>query len=238
MGGSVMPALPSEKNKESFTSIISKSVYMLVEGKDEEAFFNKFFNKNQRLEPLNLNDNIQIESIQGINNLDASIGALITRTGFEKIEILLIIRDADNSHNSSFDSVRHILHKNGLPSPNNMNDFSESGGSVTTGVYILPGKPEDITGNMLEDLCLSIPDNPLIMPYIDNYLSLITGDPNVVDPKNIHKSKLLVFLASHKDVPNTLGLGTQKNYFDLNHANLDLLVEFFAKVKTLLEDGD
>ena len=56
--------------------------------------------------------------------------------------------------------------------------------------------------------------------------------------KNIHKSKLLVFLASHKDVPNTLGLGTQKNYFDLNHANLDLLVEFFAKVKTLLEDGD
>ena len=73
-----MPALPTEKNKESFTSIISKSVYMLVEGKDEEAFFNKFFNKNQRLEPLNLNDNIQIESIQGINNLDASIGALIT----------------------------------------------------------------------------------------------------------------------------------------------------------------
>lgn len=56
---------------------------MLVEGKDEEAFFNKFFNKNQRLEPLNLS-NIQIESIQGINNLDASIGALITRTGFEK----------------------------------------------------------------------------------------------------------------------------------------------------------
>lgn len=231
-----MPTLPTEKNKDSFTSIISKSVYMLVEGKDEEAFFNKFFKKNQRLEALNLNDSIQIESIRGIDNLEASIGALVTRTGFEKIEILLIIRDADSNHTSSFDSVCHILHKHGLPTPNNMNDFSESAGSMITGVYILPGKQDDITGNMLEDLCLSIPDNPLIMPYIDDYLQHITDNQDIVNPKNIHKSKLLIFLASHKDVPNTLGLGTQKNYFDLNHANLNLLVEFFAKVKPLLEE--
>lgn len=235
MGGAVMPTLPTAKNKESFTSVISSSVYMLVEGKDEEAFFNKFFQKNQSLETLNLNDNIQIESIRGIDNLEATIGALITRTGFEKIKILLIVRDADNSHKSSFDSVCHILNKHGLPSPLNINDFSESGESITTGVYILPGKIEDIAGNMLENLCLSIPDNPLIMPYIDDYLQHIIDNPDIVNPKNIHKSKLLVFLASHKDVPNTLGLGTQKNYFDLNHVNLNLLVEFFAKVKPLLE---
>ena len=73
------------------------------------------------------------------------------------------------------------------------------------------------------------------MPYIDDYLQHIIDNPDIVNPKNIHKSKLLVFLASHKDVPNTLGLGTQKNYFDLNHVNLNLLVEFFAKVKPLLE---
>ena len=46
-----MPALPTEKNKESFTSIISKSVYMLVEGKDEEAFFNKFFKQHTGVTP-------------------------------------------------------------------------------------------------------------------------------------------------------------------------------------------
>lgn len=230
-----MPTLPTEKNKESFTSLISKKVYMLVEGKDEESFFNKFFQKNEQLQSLNLNENIEIESIRGIDNLDSSIGALITRTGFENVEILLILRDADNTHQGSFDSVCHILNKHGLPSPLTINDFSESGESIATGVYILPGKIEDIAGNMLENLCLSIPDNPLIMPYIDDYLQNIIDNPDIVNPKNIHKSKLLVFLASHKDVPNTLGLGTQKNYFDLNHANLNLLVEFFAKVKPLLE---
>jgi len=214
-----MPILPTSTLTESIT----KPKLILVEGRDELNFFNALLSKIQMFnEKKNL---IEIVELGGVDNLNNKLNALKSRTGFELVKSIAIIRDSDGDKEAAFQSVQRILMNSGLSYPQNIFTYSDS--QIRTGIFIMPGS---INGNMLEDLCLeTVNDHPLTIE-IDKYISAITQIDALDIPKNMSKAKTLMFLASMPVIVNNLGLGAHKGYWDFEHSSLNTLINFINEL--------
>jgi len=143
---------------------------LLVEGKDEENFFEELLNY------MGMKD-IQIISYDGKDNLKNKLEAITRIPDFSKVKVLGIIRDADEDVNKAFQSVRNTLKISLKENPYikakikkyTYSNFEKllpqkpgifSSGFIKIGIYIMPDNKEN---GMLEDLCLrSVKDSPLI----------------------------------------------------------------------------
>jgi hypothetical protein len=109
--------------------IIRQKKVLAVEGKDEVNFFHAL--------------------LEYVGITDYEIPALVRMPGFSDVDVLVVIRDADEDANAAFASIRDSLRKEGFELPENINQFSY--GKPKIGIFIMPGNSD--TG-MLEDLCL------------------------------------------------------------------------------------
>lgn len=200
---------------------IEKEKVLLVEGKDEEAFFSKL------MEGLNLAAKIQVISIGGVDQMKSNLEVFRLAPGFEGIRSLGIVRDADNSLSSAVQSVRTLLENNDLPSPTSHNTFTQREGGIKVGIFVMPGT--NIEGEMLEDLCLKTVENESHIPLIDQYFEKF-NENNIDLPSNLAKAKVQVFLASQRRIVTSLGLGAQRNYWNLDHTCLDDIKNFLQSL--------
>lgn len=200
---------------------ITKAKLLLVEGKDETIFFQAFLKKSDLLEE------IQIIEVGGTGNFKTELQALINRTGFsDNVESIAIIRDADTNFDSAFQSICSVLSNNNLCHPLTANTFIDEG-DIKIGVFIMPGNSED--GTMLEDLCLKTQSENPIMNCIDQFFQCI--EPKVTEfPRNIAKAKAQVFLAAMPKIVSSVGIGAQKNYWNLEHPCLYGLDAFLKEL--------
>ncbi|PEA23104.1 hypothetical protein CON40_01540 [Bacillus cereus] len=204
---------------------VKKSKLLLVEGRDEVIFFEYLFKKNETLKGKF--DDVQIIDIGGVDNFKNELPALMNRTGFaDTVNSLAIVRDADKSFESAFQSVCNILSKNSLCSPSSPNTFSEQG-PIKVGVFIMPGDSE--SGTMLEDLCLKTKANHPAMEYVNSFFDSLEAT-GIEKPRNPSKAKVQVFLAAMPKIVNSLGLGAAKGYWDLNHDSLTGLNNFLIEL--------
>ncbi|HAJ80011.1 MAG TPA: hypothetical protein DCO75_09600 [Fibrobacteres bacterium] len=199
----------------------SKSL-LLVEGKDECNFFKAL------LGHLDIQD-IQLLDIGGKDKFPFEFLALYNAEGFNKIERLGFVRDAEtNKAQSAFNSICNILKKTHLPLPSQM-------GIVTInkipriGIFIMP----DNTGSgMLENLCLetlkTLPVNFCIKNFVDCFLQQQSKEEK--QNFNDFKARVQAYLSTRSPIVNTLGLGAIKGYWDFSHFCFDNIKNFLTSL--------
>lgn len=196
----------------------TKTRILIVEGKDEVDFFTKLLDKNGLLNQVDIRD------AKGKDNFKNIIPALIKTTGFNKVEAMAIIRDADKNVEDAFKSIRDILKRENLIYPYKPGLYSTTK-KLKIGIFILP---DNKNKGMLEDLLLITVKNHEAMNCVDEFIKCTNKLKN--SPKNISKSKIQSFLAAMPENANSIGIGAQKDYWDLNSKALKPLISFLKNL--------
>jgi len=194
---------------------ISKSRVIIVEGKEDELFFDALINH------LSLSD-IQVLPIGGKRELRKYLEALIRVSGFDKIRSLGIARDANSDPRAALQNVKDALRFLGLPVPERT--LIPFGDKPKVVIMIFP---DENTPGMLEDLCLQAVMQDPAMFCVDQYFQCLE-QKGVTLPSKISKAKVQVFLGSRSEPGKLLGVAAQAGYWPFN-------VEAFAQVKTFLQ---
>lgn len=194
-----------------------KSKILLVEGNDPRNFFEAF------VRHLSI-DNIQIQNFGGITQLRDFLEGLVGATGFRVVESIGIVRDAETSAESAFQSVQSSLKNAALPVPNRPERRTDTSPAVT--VLILPGNDQQ---GMLETLlCESFAGTPE-NDCIDAFFACVDALPNA-SIKRPEKARAHAYLTTKSDPHLSVGVAAKRNYWDLDHPIFDRVRDF---LKTL-----
>ena len=196
----------------------TKTRLLAVEGDDEINFFKKL------LEVIGISNLVDIRKSGGKDKFKDLMRAFTVTRGFKSLEIIAVIRDADKNAADAFKSITGVLRKIGLKTPDKPGGYS--GGGPAVGVFIMP---DNSSGGMLEDLCLDTVNDHEAMKCVDDFI-YCTQKLNE-SPNNIPKAKVQAFLASKPKIVNSLGLGAQKGYWNLESEKLQPLITFLNRLK-------
>lgn len=196
---------------------IREKKVLAVEGKDEVNFFEAL------LKHLGIVD-FETRDVGGKDKFKKKLPGLVKTRGFLDVEVLVVVRDADNDPDAAFDSVRDVLRSQKLEPPDRMNQFSD--GNPRIGVFIMPGNSD--TG-MLEDLCLKTVEKHPAMECVNAFIDCASGLNN--PPKIVAKAKAQVFLAAMPKIANSVGVGAQKGYWNFNSDELNDLRSFMDTLR-------
>ncbi len=188
---------------------------LAVEGKDEEIFFKVF------LKHLEIGE-VQIFNVGGKDNFTKELKTLKAVSGFEKVKKLGLVRDADENFENAFQSIKMSLEKCGFKSPKEAISFTENE-KINTGIYIMPNSCQC---GMLETLCLESIFASKEIFCIEKIFECLE-----FSPKNIYKSKILIYLALKTPLVNSLGLAAEKNIWDFEHQCFEKLKNFVKNFK-------
>ena len=200
---------------------ITKKKLLVVEGNDEKIFFEELF---KHMAKENITD---ILDVGGKDNFKNSIPALTRISSFNDVEAIAVVRDADDSFLSAFDSVKGILKENGLLPPGKPGEFSQ--GNRKVGIFIMP---DNKNSGMLEDLCLGTVKDEEGMECVNRFIHCANQLENPPKDKDIAKVKVQGFLAIKPGVVAKVGLGAQKRYWDFDSATLEPLRNFLSELVT------
>jgi len=196
---------------------ITAKKLIAVEGKDEIKFFEAL------LKYLDVAD-CDLREVGGKDKFNKKLPELKKASGFDDIEKFVVIRDADNSANGAFDSIKKILKGEGFKVPGKKNSFAA--GNPIVGIYILPGIAEE---GFLEDLCLKLVGNHPAMKCVEDFEKCAKKLPR--PPNNISKAKAQVYLAAMPELAWQVGLGALKGYWNFDSPYLKNLKDFLNKLK-------
>lgn len=190
---------------------------LLVEGHDAFQFFKAF------LRHLNLLSRIEIRNYGGIDQIDF-LGTLKMTSGFERVTSLAVIRDAESSAPSAFQSVCGFLKAVGLGVP--QSPMLVAQGPPRVSVFVLPDCHDP--GN-LETLCLRTVETDPAMLCVKDFFACLEKD-ELPKPRNMPKASLLAFLASKENTTPLLGQAAHKGYWPWDHPALNSLRQFLVNI--------
>lgn len=156
---------------------------LLAEGPDDEAVTLRL------LRDAGLAD-VQVHSYGGRSNLSSALNTLPVATGFYDLKVLALTRDADESAEAAFQSIRAALEKHRLPAPHS-NGGSARAGTLTVWVTTIP--PGRESGEMEDLLVDSLPKE--VRDCLDSYFTC-QGTALGLHPKKPGKSRLQCWLAA------------------------------------------
>lgn len=183
---------------------IESNIQLLVEGNDQRNFFRAF------VEHLSI-ENIQIQNFGGVNELSGFLLAFVKMPDFGAVQSIGIVRDAEMSAKSAFQSVRSSLKKVKLPIPQKSGEPSNPNPAVT--VLILP---DENRRGMLETLiCESFADTS-VDQCIDGFFTCVENSASV-SIKNTDKARVHAYLTTKSDPHYSVGVAAMNGYWDLNH---------------------
>lgn len=202
---------------------ITQPSLLLVEGKQDEAFFGALLNH------LHLR-NVQIEAVKGRTEFPKTLQALKTRTGYyDNLRSIGIIRDGDDNPPGAFQSVCSALKNAQLPVP--QKPLQVVGSSPRISVMILPdGK----TAGMLEDVCLASVEQNLAIPCVNQYFECLIQQGFSVE-KQLSKARVQVFLAA-LEPELRLGEAAAAGYWDWNRQAFSKIRGFLTQVAASIEN--
>jgi hypothetical protein len=187
---------------------IERQKLLVVEGRDEERFFNAAFNNY-----LGLTD-IQVMPIGGKTKLSASLAALIRDPKFQSVASLAIIRDADatdldastSAASKSLVSVSSSLSLSGLRGPSAHGEFAD--GDPRVGIFIVPNGIDD---GMLETLCLASVSAGPEFECVNRYFECL--QVHQIVPTHHHKARAHAWLASQPKPGLRVGEAADAGYW-------------------------
>ena len=211
---------------------IEKPRLLLVEGNDDNQFFRRLIERRHGVNEVQ-QTGIQIDRFAEAAKLSAFLANVIApalERSVLPVRAIGIVRDADSSYGSAFQSVQGALQHANLPVPNapleNAHGALGSGDDISVVAYIMP---DNASPGDLEALCLrAVQDSPA-MACVEGYIECLKTQGQTV--RYERKAKLHAFLASNTDDP-TLQPGQAINAgvipwdspaFDDVHKFLDML---------------
>ena len=196
---------------------IKSEIQLLVEGNDQRNFFEAF------IDHLSL-ENIQIQNFGGVNELRNFLPAFVNMPNFQIVQSLGIVRDAETSAGSAFQSVQSSLRNAGLPVPDS--PAKRTGISPAVTVLILPG---DSRSGMLETLlCESFADTS-VDHCIDEFFTCVENLPDV-SIKNPYKARANAYLTTKPDPHVSVGVAAKNKYWNLDHSVFGNVRDFLQRI--------
>lgn len=191
---------------------------LVVEGKEDELFFTELA-KHLGLAHL------QVMEIGGKTRLRARLKALFPENrDDEQVVSLGVIRDADDSPEGAFDSVKGALDAAGLAVPDTTS--LPTGRNPRVSVMILPAPGQK---GKLEDLCLRSVMGTCSMTCVEGHFERLKNQCELV-PKDISKAKVEVYLGSQETPDLRLGHAAAKGYWPFDHHAFDRLRCFLGQI--------
>ena len=203
-----MPATPES---------IVEHKQLLVEGRADQEFFNAL------LRHLGIGD-VEVKNYGGKENFRRFLNVFVSAPGFDDIQSLGIVRDADDSATSAFQSIRDSLISVNLPAPERA--LAPASGSPRVDVFIMPNNAD--TG-ALEDLCLRALEGDPAMQCVSEFMQCIQ-DRSVEVPRNAAKGRVYAYLASKEDPELRLGEAAQRGYLPWGDSAFAPLIGFVKGV--------
>ena len=203
---------------------IQKKKLLLVEGKDEEGFFEVLF-KDKAIQ------GIQVMESGGKEQFVKLLPEIIKLPDFNRVSSLAVIQDADQGAQATFESICSVLNNSNLSVPEKPESFTSN--SPRIGVFIIFDKNNQ---GMLESLCLSTVESKNLMNCIDSFMQCVEDNPDLnkngryQKPKNLHKARCRAFLAAMEGDTPSLGVAAKKGYWNLNSTKLQSLLDFLKKL--------
>jgi hypothetical protein len=182
-------------------SAIEREKVVVAEGKETCILLERF------LAFLGAADSIQVRDFGGVSELRSYLGLLRKIDGFQQLQSLGVVRDAETDAAAAFQSVCGALSSAGLPSPAGPGLLV--GGSPRVGVFILP---DGASPGMIETLCLAAVREDPAAHCVDEYLDCLRRS-GIEGPRNVEKARVQAFLASRPEACAHLGLGAKKGYW-------------------------
>ena len=206
---------------------IKEAVQLLIEGNDVRNFFEAFIKHHS--EKLSLGK-IQIQNFGGVTELSGFLEGFVGMTGFHKVRSIGIVRDADCSARSAFQSVQDTLRKVELPVPDCPEKRKEDD-KLAVEVLILPGG--DHTKGMLEMLLCQTFAGTKIDGCIDKFFQCV--EPLLKEPiKHQDKARAFAYLTTRPNPHHSVGVAAEKKW-DLDHEVFDEIREFLKRIVVFSE---
>ena len=199
---------------------IKSAIQLLVEGNDSRNFFEAF------VEHLSL-ENIQIQNFGGVSELGGFLRALVNAPGFQTVQSLGIVRDAEMSAGGAFQSVQSALSNAALPVPDSPAERTNTSPAVT--VLILPG---DNRQGMLETLlCESFAATP-VEDCIDDFFKCVESLPDVSIERS-DKARAHAYLTTKPNPHFSVGVAAKNDYWDLDHNVFSTVRDFLQMIAAI-----
>ena len=194
---------------------IDEKTQLLVEGNDQRNFFEAL------VVHLSI-PNIQIQNFGGVDELRGFLSGFARIPNFAKVRRMGIVRDAETSARSAFESVQSALRNAHLPAPPHAGGRSE--GSPRVSVFVLPDNSQP---GMLETLLCRTFAGTAEDRCIDKYFACVHAP--VHRPE---KARVRAWLATKPDPNLSVGVAAKKKnrYWDLNDAVFADLRDFMQKL--------
>lgn len=188
---------------------IQAEIQLLVEGNDQRNFFEAF------VDHLGLKENIQVQNFGGVGQLRGFLSGFVVAVGFDGVKSVGIVRDAEGSAQSAFQSVQSSLQNAGLAAP--IRPRERAGSSPSVNVMILP---DGRNSGMLETLlCETLVEDP-VNGCVDAFFDCVRGLDGV-DMRRPDKSRAHAYISTRAEPHSSVGVAALRGYWDLEHSALD-----------------
>jgi len=169
---------------------------------------------------------LQVMDFGGIGELARRLQTVQLVTGYDVVESLGVIRDAEEDAAAAFASVRGAFDKAGLTAPSQ--PYEVAAGSPRTGVFLFPGPAPDEGGprcGTLEDLCMATVENQPVRHCIDSFMDCLRQAGG--DLRRPHKARVHSYLAGNNSfVGLKLGEAAKAGAWDWRHRQMEPFERF------------
>jgi hypothetical protein len=196
---------------------IEKPCLLIGEGVEEVRFFTAL------LKHLGI-QGVQVEQCAGKRVFKKYFSAQAVRSGFDRVDSIVIVQDADDNPDGTLASVCETVRVCGLTPPSRHADFSD--GRPRVGVFIMP---DGSRPGMLESLCVDSVAEDAAMECVRDFLECVRDRCGRV-PSPIEKAQTHAWLASRAAPDKRLGEAAEAGYWPWDHAAFMGLVEFLRRI--------
>lgn len=204
---------------------------ILCEGLDEWRFLVTYLNSPVFADYPAISRCIQVENFGGNEDLNTQLQLWPKVPGFENLNSLIVIRDAETNAKSAMQSIVHAFQTAELPAPVSP-ALMTKGNPLITGFLLFPACDTRLEEGTLEDLCLSILNETdrEIMQEIDSFLNHLKEKELRTFPHEF-KSKLHTYFSiTDKYVSLKIGEAAAAGAFDWTSPKLDPLRDFLIQM--------
>lgn len=207
---------------------------ILCEGKDTEQFIISYLNSKSLKKDKRFSTLIQTFDFGGITQLSDFIGNLRNMDGFENVNNVMVIRDAETNPDNAVRMIQKALKENQLPVPKNGNCWSvpEENG-IRTSFTLMPTCKLPYTSGTLEDLCWDILKDEQVVELKNESKEFVSHIKQTYKSITSHEHKARLhtyFSINERFVTMKVGEAVRAGAFDLDSERL-------IPLKKLIEEG-
>jgi len=177
------------------------------------------------LKHLDLIDTIEIRNSGGVTDLSKFLEVIKSTRGFENVDSLAIIRDAELDATGAFSSICGNLRRSGFSVPGRA--FIMAEGKPKISVFILP---DCRNPGMLETLCWESVRNDLAISCVEEFFQCVNRNGISLRPNILPKAKIHSFLSSRPRPNLLLGQAAHEGYWPWQSSAFDQLREFLHQM--------